>query len=60
MLKGIYARFFTGKTREITLGRFGHKIILKCVLKRDWVLWTGLLWLRIGTSVNTVMNLRVP
>jgi hypothetical protein len=24
------------------------------------VVWTGLVWLRIETSVNAVMNLRVP
>jgi hypothetical protein len=26
----------------------------------EWVVWTGLIWLRVGTLVNTVMNLRVP
>jgi hypothetical protein len=25
-----------------------------------WVKWSGLVWLRIGASVNAVMNLRVP
>jgi len=25
-----------------------------------WGVWTGSSWLRIGTSVNAVMNLRVP
>jgi hypothetical protein len=31
--------------------------------KKDAVVWTGLIWLRIGTSgqlLNTVMNLWVP
>jgi hypothetical protein len=32
--------------------------------RQDGVMWTGLVWLRIGTSgrapVNAVMNLRVP
>jgi hypothetical protein len=41
------------------------KIILECILgKYDVKLWTGFIWLRIGSSggalVNTVMNLRVP
>jgi hypothetical protein len=43
----------------------GGWTILKWILDRlDVVVWTGLIWLRIGTSgralVNTVMNLRVP
>jgi hypothetical protein len=31
-----------------------------CLRERDWGIWTGWLWLKIGTSVNTVMKLRVP
>jgi hypothetical protein len=42
----------------------GGWIILKCILEgQDGVVWTGSIWLRIGTSeglVNAVMNLRVP
>jgi hypothetical protein len=43
----------------------GGRIILKWILERqDEMVWTGLIWLRIGTSggplVNTVMNLLVP
>jgi hypothetical protein len=40
--------------------------VLRRILERqDWVVWTGLIWLRIGTSggdglVNTVMNIWVP
>jgi hypothetical protein len=35
---------------------------IKMDLREKWVIWTGLIWLRIRTSglVNTVMNLRVP
>jgi hypothetical protein len=37
-------------------------IILKCMLKKlNLTVWSGLIWLRIGsTLVNTLMNLRVP
>jgi hypothetical protein len=36
----------------------GERIILKWILERkDWVVWTGLMWSRVG---KTVMNIRVP
>jgi hypothetical protein len=41
----------------------GGRIILKWILdKKDRVVWTGFIWLRIGTSggLNTVMNLWIP
>jgi hypothetical protein len=39
----------------------GGWTILNWILERqDGTVWTGLIWLRIGTSVNTVMILRVP
>jgi hypothetical protein len=43
----------------------GGKKILKCILGQlDGVVWTALIWLRIGDQwralVITVMNLRVP
>jgi len=40
------------------------KITLERILEKlGWKVWTGFIWLRIGTSggrVNTVMNLQVP
>jgi len=41
------------------------RVILRWIFRKwDVGLWTGLIWLRIGTgggaSVNPVMNLRVP
>jgi hypothetical protein len=44
----------------------GRRIILKLILKKyDGVVWTGFIWLRLGTGgggalVSTVMNLWVP
>jgi hypothetical protein len=38
--------------KERALGRLRCRwIILKCILERyDWVVWTGFIWLRIGTG----------
>jgi hypothetical protein len=37
---------------------------IKLDLRWDWVVWAGLIWLRIRTSgralVNSVMNLQIP
>jgi hypothetical protein len=28
--------------------------------KKDWTIWTGFIWLRIGTPVNTLLGLWGP
>jgi hypothetical protein len=39
----------------------GWWIILKLILEREnGMVWIGLIWLRTGSSMNTVMNLRIP
>jgi hypothetical protein len=60
-------RLLVGKPEEkIPLGRPRRRLvdsirILSWILERwDGVMWTGLVWLRIGTGVNSVLNLRVP
>jgi hypothetical protein len=63
----MHTGFWWGDLRERDhlkdLGTDG-RIILKLIFKKqDGEAWTGLIWLRIGTSsnalVNAVMNLRV-
>jgi hypothetical protein len=58
-------RILVGKPEgKRPLGRPRHKWMdsIKMHLRQNGMVWTGSIWLRIGTSglVNTVMNLLVP
>ena len=49
-----------GYLRERDLGVDGRIILILIFKYWDWVAWTVLFWLRIGTTfVNAVMNLGV-
>jgi len=62
--EGAYTGFWCGNLRERDhLGDPGvdERIILRWIFRKwDVEVWTEWNWLRIGTLVNAVMNLRVP
>jgi hypothetical protein len=64
MKRKAYTGFCWGNLREMDHLRdpaVHVRIILRWFfMKWDVVVWTGSSWLRIGTLVNAVMNLRVP
>jgi hypothetical protein len=59
-------RILVGKSeqkRSLRIPRFRWESNIKMDLRQDGVVWTGLIWLRIGTNgslVNTVMHLWIP
>jgi hypothetical protein len=56
-------RILVGKPGALGIPRLMWVDNIKMDLTEDGVVWTGSIWLRIGTSgglVNTVMNLRIP